>query len=116
MNEIIANCGLDCSTCDAYIARRTDDQEVRQKAASNWSEMYLMDISPDEINCDGCNSEGGVLYGHCLICTIRLCCKERHLSHCADCEQQPCVKLAIFHSKNPEARASFEKYLVESIE
>lgn len=111
MKEVIGNCGLVCSRCDAFIARQTDDQELRHSAAAQWSEMYQVDISPEEIDCDGCNSCEGILYSHCLICEIRVCCREQNLKHCVYCEQQPCEKLIDFHSKVPEAKAGFEKYL-----
>jgi len=111
MKEIIANCGLVCSACDAYIARKTDDHELRQRTAINWSEMYQADLAPEEINCDGCTSSKGVLYQHCLTCEIRVCCQEKNLKHCVFCEEQSCGKLTAFHSRVPEAKAGYEKYL-----
>lgn len=111
MKEIIANCGLVCSACAAYVAGQSDDQELRQSTASQWSEMYQTDILPEEINCDGCNSCDGLLFKHCLICEIRICCQKKELEHCVFCDEQPCEKLLSFHNRAPEAKAGFDTYL-----
>ena len=37
MKRLIAICGLDCEKCDAYIATKNDDQELREKTARLWS-------------------------------------------------------------------------------
>ena len=39
MNKMIAYCGLDCESCDAYLATVNDDQELRKKTAKLWVEL-----------------------------------------------------------------------------
>ena len=33
MKDMIGYCGLDCETCDAYLATIRDDQALREKTA-----------------------------------------------------------------------------------
>lgn len=114
MKEIIGNCGLICTGCPAYLATRSDDDVIRQSTASHWSKIYQVEIKPEDINCNGCLSREGVHFNHCLVCKIIVCCQERNLKHCAFCNEQPCEKLVNFHSKVPEAKAGFERYLSEN--
>ena len=39
MRNMIAYCGLDCETCDAYLATINDDQALREKTAKLWAEL-----------------------------------------------------------------------------
>ncbi|MBU3951158.1 MAG: DUF3795 domain-containing protein, partial [Proteobacteria bacterium] len=54
-------------------------------------------FKPEDINCDGCTSEGGRLLGYCQSCEIRACCRGKALENCAVCDEQPCEKLKKFH-------------------
>ncbi len=58
MNPPIAYCGLDCSACDAYLATINNDQSLREKTALLWSKLNHVPISPTQINCEGCRSDG----------------------------------------------------------
>lgn len=58
MNKLIAYCGLDCEKCDAYIATKNDDRELREKTAKLWAELNHAPILPEHINCQGCRVEG----------------------------------------------------------
>ena len=66
------------------------------------------DLKPEEINCDGCKSEGGKLIGYCRSCEIRQCCNAKRLDNCSFCSDQPCETLVKFHNFSPEAKACFE--------
>jgi hypothetical protein len=55
---MIACCGLDCSKCEGYLATQTDSDSKREDVAQKWSALYHTEIRPDQINCDGCKSEG----------------------------------------------------------
>jgi hypothetical protein len=104
MNKIISFCGLDCAACPAYIARHADDPELRQKTAATWSQIYGADIKPEDIFCDGCTSEGTLLFGHCRVCKIRECGRARKLESCAHCPEYACGRLNEFFEMVPEAR------------
>jgi len=55
---MIAYCGLDCTHCEAYLATTEDSQAMREETARKWSRRYNADIQPDQINCQGCKSDG----------------------------------------------------------
>ncbi|MDQ7798592.1 MAG: DUF3795 domain-containing protein [Candidatus Edwardsbacteria bacterium] len=104
MNKKISFCGLDCTACPAYIARYADDPELRRKTAATWSQIYGADIKPEDIFCDGCTSEGTLLFGHCRVCQIRECGRAKELESCAHCPEYACVRLNEFFGMVPEAR------------
>jgi Protein of unknown function (DUF3795) len=70
MEKLIACCGLDCTTCDAYKATILDDNELRAKTAAIWREQFSPDITDEMINCTGCRQEGAK-FAHCFQCEIR---------------------------------------------
>jgi hypothetical protein len=93
--EMLAYCGLDCSECKAYIAKQTDDDDLRMKTAEEWSRPDYP-VSPEDINCDGCKSETGELWKWCLSCEVRACAGERGVETCAHCNEFGCDKLEKF--------------------
>lgn len=109
MHEMIAHCGLVCTDCPTFIATRNDDDRARAKTADYYRQAYGFDLKPEEINCDGCISDGGKLIGYCQTCAIRKCCRDKGLDHCAVCDQQPCDKLNQFHEFSPEAKKCFDR-------
>lgn len=109
METIIAACGLDCKACPAYIAWKTDDQELRIKTAAAWSKEFGFDAKPEMINCVGCLTDTeGPRVGHCAECEFRSCALERHVSTCAGCGEFPCKPIAGFHAQVPAAKANLE--------
>lgn len=50
--------GLDCETCDAYIATVHDDLVLREKTAKLWAGLNNAPILPEHINCEGCRKHG----------------------------------------------------------
>ena len=108
MEKMIAYCGLVCTSCPTYLATLHDDDVAREQTAALYSEKFGLNLRPDEINCDGCLSEGGILIAYCQECEIRNCCREKELTNCAFCNEQPCVKLQKFHQFSPDAKESFE--------
>ena len=83
MSKMIAYCGLVCSDCPTYLATQNDDDVARAETAAYYAEKFGFDLKPEDINCDGCLSEGGKLIAYCQSCEIRKCCQERELVHCA---------------------------------
>ena len=105
MYVLIAYCGLDCSKCEARLATVNDDDGLRTKVAKEWSELNNVEITPDQINCMGCRTEG-VKTPYCDgMCPIRRCALERNHETCRDCsEMSTCRKVGIVIDNNDEAR------------
>ncbi len=111
--KMIAHCGLECSGCPTYLATQHDDDEARKKTAAYYAQQYGFNLKPEEINCDGCLADGGMLIAYCRSCEIRACCREKALANCALCAEQPCDKLKEFHDFSPAAKASFDALVKE---
>jgi hypothetical protein len=109
MFDMIAYCGLDCSHCPTFLATRNDDDVARAKTAAFYAEKFGLDLKPEDIDCDGCKSQGGKLLGYCHACAIRRCSSGRGLDNCAACEDRPCPDLAAFHKFSPDAKKRFEE-------
>ena len=92
MKQLIAYCGLDCESCQARIATLTDDQNLREKVAKEWSQLNQADITPDMINCTGCRAEGAKTPFCESLCPIRKCAQGRSLETCGACGKKPPVK------------------------
>ncbi len=106
MDKILACCGLECSSCDAYVATRNNDNELRRKTADSWSKLFNADIKAEDINCLGCMSE--VLFSHCLECDVRECNVGRSHQNCSECSDYACQKINDFFSMAPEAKNALD--------
>lgn len=94
-NPLIAYCGLDCEKCDARLATVHDDNALREKTATLWSELNQVPIAPEMISCMGCRTEGVKTVFCEQLCQIRRCAAEKGLEACADCPQSAaCADLA----------------------
>ena len=109
MNKMIAVCGAICSGCPALLATQKDDDAKRKEIAELWSKQYNADIKPEDINCDGCMSQGKRVFNYCNVCEIRKCGKERHVENCAHCNEYACEKLTEFFAMAPEAKTTLEE-------
>lgn len=105
----IAFCGLSCLTCPAYIAKRTNDDDLRQKTAKEWGSVGFT-IKPELINCDGCHSNGELLL-HCADCKVRICGSKKGYTTCADCPDYPCddIKQLWINLHAPEAKERLDR-------
>ena len=112
MKEYIGYCGLDCKTCDAYIATINDDDELRNKVAKLWSELNKVEITPKMINCTGCRIEG-VKTPFCdSICPIRQCALEKKYETCADCDKlENCEKVKMIFENNDNALKNLKEFM-----
>jgi hypothetical protein len=107
---MVAICGLICTDCPAYIATQRDDNEERREVAELWSSDQYP-LAPEDINCDGCLTNGKRLCTFCLECVIRRCGFSRRVVNCAHCEEFPCENLK-YHWQAmdaPEAKARLEE-------
>ena len=109
MEKMIAFCGLTCTDCPAFLATQNDDDAKRKKTAEMWSEQYGMAVKPKDINCDGCLTDTGRLFGHCNVCEIRKCGQEKGLANCAHCGEYACEKLENFLQMVPHAKSTLDE-------
>jgi len=108
METMISCCGLDCSVCPAFIARRDDNDELRKKTAREWSGQFKIEISPENVDCSGCLSDG--VHGpYCSACDIRACAVARGLENCAYCPDYGCEKLAKVHSMDEQCKQRLDE-------
>lgn len=104
MRNMIAYCGLDCETCDAYLATINDDQELREKTAKLWTELNNTPILPEHINCEGCRMDGIKTVFCDRLCDIRQCALRKGVAICGDCSDiDHCQTVATIIATNPEA-------------
>ena len=105
MKPMLAYCGLDCEACDAYLATIHDDQALREKTAKLWTEWNQTLILPEQINCEGCRSDGVKTIYCDSLCPIRQCALAKGVSTCGDCKElETCPKVGAILSNNPDAR------------
>jgi hypothetical protein len=109
MKEIIAFCGLLCSECGAFLATKNNDDKKREEVAQLWSKEYGSDIKSEDINCEGCLSEGENIFNYCRVCEIRKCGKEKGVMNCAYCDEYTCEKLEKFFQMVPAAKERLDK-------
>jgi hypothetical protein len=109
LKEMIAVCGLDCSKCGAFLATQENDDQKRAEVAQDWSKRFKIDIKPEDINCQGCQSIGELVLNYCKVCEIRKCGKEKGLENCGYCGEYPCRKLDFIISNNLDAKSRLDK-------
>ncbi len=104
MKNEIACCGLDCETCDAYLATIHDDQPLRERTARLWSELNRAPILPEHINCEGCRGDGAKTVFCESLCAIRRCAQEKGVDTCGGCPAlESCQTVGAVFSSNPDA-------------
>ncbi len=97
---LAAACGTYCGACPAYIAKHSDDEQIKmrlQKRSSSVPQKAQKGIPDpgwmDGLLCDGCLS-GGILAAHCQSCAIRKCAaNKQNDSRCTDCNELPCNRI-----------------------
>lgn len=104
MNKLIACCGINCETCDAWKATSTNDNALKEKTAEQWQKMFnAPSITAESINCTGCRPDGAK-FSHCSECEIRNCVKAKGYETCGDCaDMATCKILASIHQYVPDA-------------
>ncbi len=107
MEKMLGMCGLDCAICPAYIATQKNDDTLRAETAEKWSKMFHADIKTENVNCDGCMSNGRH-FMYCEMCNIRMCGSSKDYQTCADCDDYGCKMLMDFHAMAPEAKTTLD--------
>lgn len=108
MERMISYCGLVCSECPAYVAKRDNDNEKRIMASKAWSSDTFI-VKPEDINCDGCLTVGGELFKYCGECTIRECGTVRKVENCGACSDYGCEKIKFHTDRSPESRVILDE-------
>lgn len=108
MEKKIGFCGIVCTECKAYLATQHNSNAERKKVAQEWSKQYHKEFKPEEINCDGCTSDGKRHIGYCQICEIRTCGRQKNINNCASCNEYPCEKLTQFFTMAPDAKQTLD--------
>ena len=104
MRKMIAYCGLDCEKCDAYLATVNDDNALREKTARLWSELNQVDITAEQINCEGCRTDGLKTVYCDSLCEIRKCAVKKGMETCGSCpEMDTCQTVGVIINNNPSA-------------
>jgi hypothetical protein len=103
--QMISYCGIDCTTCPAYIATQANDIEKLTTLAGEW-----FDGATDYtiILCDGCKGDGHLMKW-CGECSTRACVIERELENCAYCADFGCEKLLKVFEMSADAKANLER-------
>jgi hypothetical protein len=109
LKEMVAFCGLDCYECRGFLATKENDDQKRAKVAQEWSKLFKVEIKPEDINCEGCLSDGGRVFNYCKVCEIRKCGKEKDLKNCGYCGEYPCRKLNFIFNNAPDAKNRLNK-------
>ena len=110
MNQMIGCCGLNCETCDAYLATIHNDQALREKTAKLWAELNHAPILPEHIHCEGCRAHGAKTVFCESLCAIRQCVMKKGFTTCADCpELENCSTLGAIVANNPSALKNLKK-------
>ena len=95
--SLAAACGTFCGACPAYLAKHSEEEQIRQKRISPEPAEARKGIPPSDwmkgLRCDGCCS-GGQLAGHCQSCHIRLHAIEKQKgARCTSCGELPCYRM-----------------------
>ncbi len=108
--KIVAFCGIVCTECPAFLARKNDDDELRRKTAERWSSPEFP-IKAESIDCYGCFATDKKMMEFCRQCRIRNCGVEKGVENCAYCDEYPCLKLEELwkHLQLPEPKEVLDK-------
>jgi hypothetical protein len=107
--SMIAYCGLDCATCPAHLAWKTNDDALRKKQAIEWGSPDYT-LTAEDINCVGCKVSAEPKFKFCDVCSVRRCAREHGVQTCAHCEDYGCNTLESWlQQAGDELRLKLEK-------
>jgi len=115
MEKLIAQCGLDCNVCEAFIATKKNDMAKKAEIAKKWSKAFNIKITAEDVNCVGCRIEG-LHIGYCSQCEVRKCGISSKTEICAFCNEYPaCSTLETFFKMIPGSGADKIKKTLDEI-
>jgi len=92
METIIGKCGYCCSSCPVY-KENIKSEEDKIVTATGWSNYHGIHLKPEDICCEGCNSEGHQASRMDKHCRIRPCAISKGYETCAECNNYLCHNL-----------------------
>jgi len=95
------------------LATQKNDDAERKQVVELVKKQYGKECTLEDINCDGCFTEGPRMWKLCSICPIRKCVKQRNAENCAHCAEYSCETLTRFFKEAPEAKESLDKIRTE---
>lgn len=104
-DEQISCCGIDCSTCDIYVAAH--DPAAARQLAARWRANGVTEAQPDWFQCEGCRGDRSVCWSG--DCKLYACCTERGKSFCDECDGFPCATYIEWADAYPHHRAAYER-------
>jgi len=122
MNKLkMAACGIDCSECDSY--KVTVEQDL--KAAETLVEWYRSQSWIGENEgaeavlkkvplCKGCWNVTDDCFFKCGCGNIdfRICCKDRQINHCGECNDFPCEQYKKWVDWHESHKKAMERLIV----
>lgn len=97
MDAMPCFCGHDCSRCITYLATLHDDDTLRLRAQAFYRETFSRDVPLEQIHCRGGRSDD--VFFLCRECPFAQCCRERGLTSCAACADEPCDSLRAYQAQ-----------------
>jgi hypothetical protein len=105
--QMLAPCGIDCATCDIYVAAH--DPEAARRLADTWKSRGSSEAKPEWFRCQGCRGDRSVRW--CGDCKIADCCEEKARQNCSQCADFPCETYQNWIGKWQHHRAAYERLL-----
>ena len=94
---LVALCGTYCGACFAYLAKNSEDEQIRNKIQNELS-SGPMKLDIENFGCDGCLSNGKIA-AHCQNCAMRKCAANKQgVTRCSDCKDFPCSLITDFNN------------------
>jgi len=109
MEKMVGYCGIVCSDCPVLVATQKNDDAERRRVAEVFTKQYGKEYKPEDINCDGCISEGPRIFSYCNVCEIRKCGKEKGVGNCASCVDYPCERLSKLFAGYSKAKETLDE-------
>ncbi|HOU01620.1 MAG TPA: DUF3795 domain-containing protein [Bacteroidales bacterium] len=112
--HLAAVCGTFCGACPAYIAKHSDEKQIKMRLQKRLSAgpVTAKKSIPDPkwmdgLLCDGCLS-GGELAPHCQKCPMKVCAAgKQNVTRCSDCTELPCTRIMGFINTGLLHRAEY---------
>jgi hypothetical protein len=106
-------CGLNCNYCPVFIATKTNNEQLKEKIAREWSLFYVehigIELTANNIHCNGCKANSKGCFIGCIHCVIRHCCSSKKYNTCAECNKyEKCRIINRFFSTNETAKVTLD--------
>jgi hypothetical protein len=93
----ISYCGLNCASCDIYLASHGDDE--LQKKILQWFQENI-DSNINDISCEKCRGPTNKCWTE--DCKLRSCAIKMNVKYCYECPEFVCSKLYEFANNGLE--------------